>query len=153
MKLQNAKLWNANLSSANLNDVNFSGANLNGANLSNATLIRAKLGGAHLNNAKLNGAKFVGADLNKTDLGGVNNLNEAIFGCRTEFNNKGEIDKTYCTNLKGAYNITPEKIKKVVGWESACYDPGFRKELGLPPENLNNCAGEYKKSKHPSDET
>ncbi|OKH30249.1 hypothetical protein NIES2101_42585 [Calothrix sp. HK-06] len=147
IKLQNAKLWNANLSGANLNDVNFSGVNLNGANLSNATLIRAKLGGAHLNNANLNGAKFVGADLSKTDLGGVNNLNGAIFGCRAEFNNKGEIDKTYCTNLKSAYNITPEKIKKVVDWESACYDPDFCKELGLPSENSNNCAGEHKKYK------
>lgn len=145
IKLQNARLWNANLSGANLNDVNFNSANLNGANLSHATLIRAKLGGTHLNNANLNGAKFVGANLSKTDLGGVNNLNGAIFGCCAEFNNKGEIGKTYCTNLKGAYNITPEKVKKVVDWESACYDLDFRKELGLPPENPKNCACEYKK--------
>lgn len=37
-------------------------------------------------------------------------------------------------NLEGARNLTPEQIKKARNWKLAKYEPKFREQLGLSPE-------------------
>lgn len=164
VRLDKANLSNANLSfaelsaaklyHANLSKAEFTGADLTKANLSNAILTGANLNGnltdanfseANLNNANLTDAILKGANLSNADLSNANltgaDLSDANFSCFTvSYNNK-----TYCTNLKGAFGITPEQIKKAKNWQQACYDPAERKKLGLSPQNPQNCAvrGEY----------
>jgi BTB/POZ domain-containing protein KCTD9 len=139
-KLSNANLSYANLSYANLNDADLGHAILGAANLINtkflnANLTNANLWGTNLSNADLGNTNLNSADLWSTNLTNADlqrtNLTNAIIDCSDKF----------CTNFKGTKNITPEQIKKAHNWESACYDPEFRKKLGLPPQNPK-CAGE-----------
>jgi uncharacterized protein YjbI with pentapeptide repeats len=37
----------------------------------------------------------------------------------------------FCTNFRGAKNLTPEQVKSAENWEEAIYDEEFRKKLGL----------------------
>ncbi len=125
--LRNTKLYNADLRNASLWNANLHDADLRFAILHNADLDDANLESANLRNALLKGI-----DLRNINFGGVE-IGDAKIQCN--INN-------YCTNLKGAKNITPEQIKKASYWQSACYDPDFRIKLGLPPENPKQCAGE-----------
>lgn len=156
INLQNANLYQANLSKANFNEANFINAKLYRANLSGiairyANLAGARLGSTNLIKSDLTAANLINADLTAANLSAANliganlinaNLSKATFigtylGCITNDKNK-----TYCTNLKGVKNITPEEIKKVNNWQFACYDPDFRIKLGLPPQNPKLCTGE-----------
>jgi uncharacterized protein YjbI with pentapeptide repeats len=130
--LSGTNLSNANFEKANLIKVNLSNANLEKANLEKAVLLEAELFNANLSNTNLTAANLTAANLSNVNLSGTN-LSNAYFFCRPTLD--------YCTNFKGAINITPEQIKKANFWDYACYDTEFRKKLGLPPENPK-CAGE-----------
>lgn len=103
---------------------------LNDADLWGAILTNASLGSADLSRAYLSGANLKDADLSHAI------FEDAVIRCSAN---------TYCTNFKGATNITPQQIKKSRNWKQACYDPDFRIELGLPPENPKHCAGDEPK--------
>jgi uncharacterized protein YjbI with pentapeptide repeats len=149
-----AKLFRSILAEANLFQANLTGADLRGANLVKAKLTGAKLAGADLTGAKLTGAKLAGADLTGADLTGVDFTGANLFG--TVFSNARFFDAnlTGCnfsnTNLTGAKllgaNLAKSDFSKAIGlshaevkesknWENAIYDPEFRIQLGLPPEN------------------
>ncbi|MBW4599842.1 MAG: pentapeptide repeat-containing protein [Calothrix sp. FI2-JRJ7] len=159
INLQKANLWYANLSNANLSNANLSNANLKFANLSKAglgeaNLVGANLAGANLSNtysrsANLSNANLFGANLSNANLSNANLSNANLSNANLSNANLSDTTincyKEYCTNFKGAEGITLEQIKQASNWQSACYTPEFREELGLPPENPNNCAGEDKK--------
>ena len=131
-----ADLSGVNLEKANLSDAILIGAHLSYVNLSNANLAGAQLFGANLSNVNLSntnlaGGQLAGADLIRANFSGAN------FGCSTIKN------KSYCTNFKDAQNITPKQIKLAKNWQSACYDPDFRKKLGLPPQAYCAVKAEY----------
>ncbi|MBE9002618.1 pentapeptide repeat-containing protein [Nostoc sp. LEGE 12447] len=141
--LNGAILNGAYFNGANLNGAYFNGANLNGANLESANLKGANLFGVYLSLANLKGANLKGANLESailkgTNLNGANlngaKLNGANLGCRAI----SEYDEE-CTNLSNAKNLTPEQVKAAQNWQQACYDPEFRKTLGLPPETPIEC--------------
>ncbi len=137
INLENAVLIRADLSKANLNAANLTNAGLFFAKLHYANLYRANLRDANLPKADLTSASLYKADLRDADLSGANlddaSLYDTIIGCIV-----------YCTNFKGAKGITPEQIKEAKYWQSACYNPDFRKQLGLPPQNPK-CAGDEPK--------
>jgi BTB/POZ domain-containing protein KCTD9 len=132
IKLQKAFLGRANLRNTKLYNADLRNASLWNANLHDADLRFAILHNADLDDANLRNALLKGIDLRNINFGGVE-IGDAKIQCN--INN-------YCTNLKGAKNITPKQIKKASYWQSACYDPDFRIKLGLPPENPKQCAGE-----------
>ncbi|MBD2214697.1 pentapeptide repeat-containing protein [Nostoc linckia FACHB-104] len=153
--LSGANLSLANLSGANLSGTNLTGTHLSGANFSNANLSNtnlrstdlgvADLRSANLRSAYLGGARLIDANLRSADLrsaylGGAdlsyNNLNDvnlenAKFSCIEIYQR--------CTNLTGAKNLKSEQLKAVTNKQQACYDPEFRKKLGLSPENPKEC--------------
>ncbi|XWK86090.1 MAG: pentapeptide repeat-containing protein [Phormidium sp.] len=123
--LRKAQLGKAQLQKANLLYAFLEKAILRDANLQSAYLVKARLQGAKLNQANLKDTNLQDADLRsanlwKADLQGANL--------------KG-------ANIEGAYfektqNLTPSQVKAARNWQKAYYDPKFRKELGLPPDNL-----------------
>jgi len=131
--LSGANLSHVDLEKANLSDAILVMTNLSNANLSNAILSDTLLAGADLSSAYLSNANLAGADLSNADLSGAD-LSGANLGCFTIKN------KSYCTNFKDAQNITPEQIKLANFWQSACYNPDFRKKLGLLSQNPDYCA-------------
>ena len=159
INLKFANLFDANLTDANLSEANLIQAKLfrsilAEANLFQANLTGADLRGANLVKAKLTGAKLAGADLTGADLTGVDFTGANLFG--TVFSNARFFDAnlTGCnfsnTNLTGAKllgaNLAKSDFSKAIGlshaevkesknWENAIYDPEFRIQLGLPPEN------------------
>jgi hypothetical protein len=106
--LQMANLEEAQLQGAGLYQAQLQGAWLNRAQLQGAILIEAQLQGAELNGASLQGARLYGASLQGTILNGA--------------------------QLQGARYLKVEQVKTAIDWESAHYDPDFRRELGLPDE-------------------
>jgi BTB/POZ domain-containing protein KCTD9 len=124
---QRAYLVDTNLQEAYFWKANFKRANLVYANLQEADFEEANLQEAYLAEANLRGANLQGTNFTKTD-----------------FCTNYQI-KTKCADFRGAKGLTPEQIKKAIYWQQACYDPEFRKQLGLPPENPKYCAGKDKK--------
>lgn len=144
--LSKANLFKANLSKAEIGLTNLSQAHLLGVDFSQAHLINTNLSQADLSEANLSQANLFMSNLSKAELFNAN-LNGSALGCASYVIGVAPTitENIYCTNLKGAKNLTPEQIKKAKNWQKACYDPEFRKKLGLPPENPKNCAGEEKK--------
>lgn len=151
-----ANLSRINLAKANLSFANFSGSALIRANLSETQLVRAKLIQTSLWRTNLTGANLSISDLSSADLHGANlskaNFSGANFGIadssipsldrpNLSYTRLGGANITEA-NFRGAKGLIPEQIKAAKNWQSACYDPDFRKQLGLPPENPKNCAGE-----------
>jgi hypothetical protein len=106
--LSKANLYLANLSYTILYITNLSGAVLKEANLSHADLSGAVLKEANLFRTDLSGAVLKEANLSGANLSGA--------------------------NLSGAKGIKPNQIQQAYCWQQAHYDPEFREELGLPPE-------------------
>ncbi|WP_413171478.1 pentapeptide repeat-containing protein [Anabaena azotica] len=133
--LQEANFYKADLRKSTFYEAEMQGtrlilANLQDANLENAKLEKASLFKADLQRAKLQGANFQGADVEDV------NFRDAMI-CGLEYANLANI---ICANFIGAKNLTPEQVKSAKKWENACYDQELRKQLGLPPENPNQCS-------------
>jgi BTB/POZ domain-containing protein KCTD9 len=144
INLQNAQLYKANFNKTNLDSADLRNADLRNADLRGADLLGADLRGINLYSADLEEANFrktylAGADLTDANLHSADLSDTYLYGASLYDANIGCI--IYCTNFKGAKYITPEQIKQAKNWQSACYDPGFRKQLGLPPQNPK-CIGE-----------
>jgi uncharacterized protein YjbI with pentapeptide repeats len=120
--LTGVDLQHVSLSRADLSEVNFSGANLLGVNfeeadLSSVNFSQADLSHAQLQGAKLHNAQFSGVDFSFIKLAGV--------------------DLRF-VNLKGVTKLNPEYIKEsAINWKQARYDPNFREQLGLPPDEFD----------------
>lgn len=117
--LGSIKLKNANLTNADLKFAHLEGADLRGVNLTNAHLEGADLQGANFQGANLTNASLWRADFQGADLQGANLTNADLQGA----------------DLVGAENLTPTQIKAAKNWDKAKYNPEFRKQLGLSPEN------------------
>jgi hypothetical protein len=123
--LSDANLSRTNLRSADLRSADLSRADLMGADLSRADLMGADLSGADLSGADLSGADLSGADLSGADLSRAD-LSRADLSCFLDLDNK-----RYCTDLRGAKDLTPVQIKSANNWQQAQYDRAFRQKLGL----------------------
>ena len=120
---QHLNLKRTNLKGINLNNTNLPGAYLIAADLEGAYLIGTNFSGAGLSAADLSGANLIAADLEGAYLIGTN-FSGAVF----------DFADIRGADLEGAKNLTPAQIKAAKNWQTAHYDPDFRKELGLPPE-------------------
>lgn len=116
--LSEANLNGADLSLAKLSKARFRGAELNRANLNGANLNLACLSGAKLEHAELNKAILSHANLNGASLNGITLKKAHLRG----------------TLLRGTQDLNPTQVKTAKNWESAKYDPEFRKRLGLTSE-------------------
>jgi BTB/POZ domain-containing protein KCTD9 len=131
IKLQKAMLTKADLSKSELSYADLSKSNFLFANFDDAYLVNT-----NLSYARLSSATFSNTTLFST------NLSNAVFDDADLTNADISCLKDYCTNFKGARDITPEQIKKAKNWQSACYDPDFRIKLGLSPQNPKQCVGD-----------
>lgn len=118
IKLPKARLDGAQLYETRLNRANLQKATLTNAKLQNAALIDANLKGANLSNVDLSNAVLSRADLTQTVLKDAN------------------LDKADLRDTKG---LTILQIKQAKNWQSACYDPSLRQQLGLTSVQNPNC--------------
>ncbi|MEQ9670829.1 pentapeptide repeat-containing protein [Coleofasciculus sp. G2-EDA-02] len=135
---QGIPLTNINLSGAFLSDIKLPKARLDGAKLNQTLLNGAKLQKAKLINASLQNAALIDANLKGANLLNADLSNAAL----------SQADLTQVVlkdaNLEGA-NLTDTKglkilqIKQARNWQSACYDPSLRRQLGLTSVQNPNC--------------
>ena len=135
---QNIPLSNTNLSGAFLSDIQLPEARLDGANLNNARLNRANLQKAILINTDLQNAALLNANLKEANLFGANLAKAGL----------SEADLTKAVlkdanleqaDLREAKGLTSIQVKRAKNWQSACYPPDLRKQLGLPSVETPKC--------------
>ncbi|MFS0519640.1 pentapeptide repeat-containing protein [Nostoc sp. UIC 10607] len=141
--LTSANLTGVDLTSANLTNANLTGVDLTSANLTNANLIGVDLTSANLTNANLTGVDLTNANLTNSDLTSTNlanaNLTSTILISTILVSTKLTSANLTSANLRNSQNLTLQELKTTRNWDKACYDRGFRKRLGLPLENPNQC--------------
>lgn len=135
---QKIPLSNTNLSGAFLSDIQLSEARLDGANLNNTRLNRANLQKAIMINTKLQNAALINANLKEANLLGAN-LSKAVLS-------EADLTKTILedanleqADLREAKGLTSVQLKRAKNWQSACYDPDLRKQLGLTSVEKSKC--------------
>jgi hypothetical protein len=107
---QGAPLEGVRIFMSDLSGIDFRNANLRGANISYSKLNKADLANADLSEANLQSTSFFGANLS-----GAKFLDADLL----------------FANFQGSIGLKPDQIKKGINWQSAIYDEGLCKALGL----------------------
>jgi hypothetical protein len=137
---QKIPLANTNLSGAFLSDIKLPEARLDGAKLNGAVLNRANLQNAVLINANLEKAALIDANLEKAALIDANlkyanllraNLTQAVLSEADLTQADLEDANLEQADLTQAKGLTVIQLKESKNWQSACYDPDLREQLGL----------------------
>ena len=127
-------LTEANLISREQAVVELSTADLSNANLEYSYLYNVDLHGINLIGAKLSDGQK-GAVINKSDLSGASLDHANLSHTNLKDTNLSGADLKDA-NLTEAKNLKSSQVKSAKHWELAKYSPGFRKQLGLPPETV-----------------
>jgi hypothetical protein len=135
---QNIPLSNTNLSGAFLSDIQLPKARLDGANLNNALLNEANLQKSILINANLQKTALLNANLKEANFFGAN-LSNAVLS-EADLTKAVLVDANLeQADFRDAKGLTSVQLKRAKNWQSACYDPELRKQLGLTSVEKPKC--------------